>query len=839
VEVEAWCREHETIAMSRFGQSSLLDLGIKSHYAPHAVETSVFRPTPSKIREQLGVPDDGFLVMINAANKGNIPPRKAWGEMLLAFGMFAKRHDDAYLYIHSDLTGNSGVPLRVLLQTMPVGPDRISWAPQLPYRLGEIPQSTLAELYSASDVLLATSYGEGFGIPVIEAQACGLPVIVNNVTAQPELCGAGWQTRSQPFWDYTQGPVFFGVPLIESIVTSLEAAYEAKGDQALRDQAVAFAADYDADTVYERDWRPILADLETGLTKGPNREDAAQAEEAMRAVVTGAFGFIGKHLTDRLLADGWEVIAIDDGRNGTAQIEDRERLSVWNVAVEKADVLVPLDAIFHLAAPVGPVGVLRRGGQITREVVETSSRVASWAISAGCPLIDVSTSEVYGSGGADSEDDPCTFQAPTSARKEYAVAKLAAETMLRNTEGLDVRIIRPFNVAGPGQSAYGGFVIPRFIQQARLGMALTVYEPGTQQRSFTHVLDVVDGLILAYEKGTPGEVYNLGNPANDDDHPQLAQRVHRRHGSGRDHRDRRPEDTPRSGLPRGARQAAGPPRRPVHPRELGWRRPLRHPQRPPDAGLPRPRPRPPERGVVIPVLAIPALNRPDLLRRHLASIDVEVGRLFVIDNSPDGSMGDVASELGIEVVDVGHNLGVAASWNLAIKITPSAPWWLLANVDQEYAPDDLERLARDMADPEPRIACLYRFGAFGINAAAVERAGWFDENFVPIYCETRTTSTAARLQASRSSTSLPAPRSSTAAASPTGAIHAMPNATPRRTPQMSATTRRNGAARFAAVNGIRRRLIAVVPWLTGHSSSAASGPKAGETTAVRIPMERR
>jgi nucleoside-diphosphate-sugar epimerase len=70
----------------------------------------------------------------------------------------------------------------------------------------------------------------------------------------------------------------------------------------------------------------------------------------------------------------------------------------------------------------------------------------------GCPLIDVSTSEVYGSGGADSEDDVCTFQAPTSARKEYAVAKLAAETMLRNTAGLDVRIVRPFNVAGPRQS---------------------------------------------------------------------------------------------------------------------------------------------------------------------------------------------------------------------------------------------------------------------------------------------------------------------------------------------------------------------------------------------------
>jgi len=124
----------------------------------------------------------------------------------------------------------------------------------------------------------------------------------------------------------------------------------------------------------------------------------------MRAVVTGSYGFIGSHLVDRLLSDGWEVIGVDDGRNGTAAIDGREGLTVWHTAVERADVLIPVDAIFHLAAPVGPVGVLRRGGQITREVVDASAKVAAWAIHSGCPLIDVSTSEVYGSGAADSED---------------------------------------------------------------------------------------------------------------------------------------------------------------------------------------------------------------------------------------------------------------------------------------------------------------------------------------------------------------------------------------------------------------------------------------------------
>src|SRR5436853_6938489 len=114
----------------------------------------------------------------------------------------------------------------------------------------------------------------------------------------------------------------------------------------------------------------------------------------MRAVVTGGAGFIGSHLVDRLLADGWDVLSIDDGRNGAPVGPSEGRLSVWNAAVETADVFLNLDAVFHLAAPVGPVGVLRRGGQITKEVVETSSRVAAWAMRAGCPLIDVSTSEV-------------------------------------------------------------------------------------------------------------------------------------------------------------------------------------------------------------------------------------------------------------------------------------------------------------------------------------------------------------------------------------------------------------------------------------------------------------
>ena len=104
------------------------------------------------------------------------------------------------------------------------------------------------------------------------------------------------------------------------------------------------------------------------------------------------------------------------------------------------------------------------------------------------------------------------FEPGYSARREYAVSKLAAETMLLGMGG-DVRIVRPFNVAGPGQRAEGGFVVPRFLGQARDGLPLTVYAPGTQLRAFTHVLDIVDGIVRAGRPGVAGE-WNLGNPDN-------------------------------------------------------------------------------------------------------------------------------------------------------------------------------------------------------------------------------------------------------------------------------------------------------------------------------------
>lgn len=286
-EVEGWARKHPVIAMSRFGQQAFAERGIVAPYAPHALDLNVWRPTPAlgdgrTVREALGIPTDAFVVMINAANKGNVPPRKAWGEMLTALGRFMRDHADVFAYIHTDIAGHyGGISIPVALQAADIPPERVRFPDQFFNLMGMIPQSVMAAHYSDADVLLASSMGEGFGIPVIEAQACGTPVIINDFSAQPELLGAGWKTANQPYWDFTQGS-YFAVPFIDSIRDALEQAYTARGDATLAEQAIAKAAEYEADVVFERYWKPILADLADQLTppKVTRRQRRAKRRKA-------------------------------------------------------------------------------------------------------------------------------------------------------------------------------------------------------------------------------------------------------------------------------------------------------------------------------------------------------------------------------------------------------------------------------------------------------------------------------------------------------------------------------------------------------------------------------
>jgi glycosyltransferase involved in cell wall biosynthesis len=121
----------------------------------------------------------------------------------------------------------------------------------------------MARLYSAFDVLLNPSYGEGFGIPIVEAQACGTPVIVSDWTSMPELVGAGWKVDGEPWYDPDEdrGEAFLLAPSVSEILDALENAYEARGDKDVRGAAREFAVGYDADLVTDKYWKPALETL--------------------------------------------------------------------------------------------------------------------------------------------------------------------------------------------------------------------------------------------------------------------------------------------------------------------------------------------------------------------------------------------------------------------------------------------------------------------------------------------------------------------------------------------------------------------------------------------------
>jgi glycosyltransferase involved in cell wall biosynthesis len=267
-DVLAWCKRPNVtpIAMSRFGEQMLTDADIECLYAPHAIDTKVFKPSKSitmadgrkmLAREFMEVPQDAFVVGVNSANKGGQHGynRKAFPEMFLAFGMWAKKRTDAVLYVHTEAKGAmGGIDLRALAKACGIDDDRIVFVDQYAHRLG-IPNEVLAAIYSSMDVFLQTSMGEGFGIPAIEAQACGVPAILSDFTAQPELLGDGWLVQGQPVWDQSQKSWWL-TPNVGSIIEALEAAY-ARG-QGTSTKAIDFAASYDADKVYAKYWRPIL-----------------------------------------------------------------------------------------------------------------------------------------------------------------------------------------------------------------------------------------------------------------------------------------------------------------------------------------------------------------------------------------------------------------------------------------------------------------------------------------------------------------------------------------------------------------------------------------------------
>jgi UDP-glucose 4-epimerase len=243
----------------------------------------------------------------------------------------------------------------------------------------------------------------------------------------------------------------------------------------------------------------------------------------MRVLITGALGFVGSHLADAYLARGDDVYGIDNHSGNVIGAIDG--MQDWNMDVR--DIINPegwpeVDLVVHAASPVGPVALLSRES-IVAEIIESTQAVLRFCEWRKVPLINISTSEVYGFSGTYRETDACRIPHRLTHRIQYAAGKLAAEHLVR-TSPVESVTVRPFNVAGPRQDRSKGFVLPTFCEQALAGEKLTVFDRGDQERALTAVWDIVD-FILSAKPSPLAPVVNVGNPGNRVTVLHLAHRV--------------------------------------------------------------------------------------------------------------------------------------------------------------------------------------------------------------------------------------------------------------------------------------------------------------------------
>ena len=276
------------IAMSRHGEYEFKVEGLDPAYIPLAVDTNVYKPTPTATidgrtvtgRQFLEVPEDAFLVGMVGMNK-DPHDRKGFGPAFQAFAEFHKTHPKAILFVHTEKSGTGGgINLPELARFCGIPDTAIRFTNQYAYMIG-FPPPLMALMYSAFNVLLQPSAGEGFGVPLIEAQACGTPVITTNFTAQAELVGAGWKVGGERQWDDASRAWYIRASITE-LVDRLDRAYRTDL-KAMASDAISFAAGYDADHVYDTYWRPYLQTLDTRPPAvKPKMKDVAVLVPAMQ-----------------------------------------------------------------------------------------------------------------------------------------------------------------------------------------------------------------------------------------------------------------------------------------------------------------------------------------------------------------------------------------------------------------------------------------------------------------------------------------------------------------------------------------------------------------------------
>lgn len=240
----------------------------------------------------------------------------------------------------------------------------------------------------------------------------------------------------------------------------------------------------------------------------------------MKALITGGAGFLGSHLSRRLLDEGWEVLVLDSlltgNRDNISELEGRDGFTFRDHDVTNhLDVEGDLDWVFHLASPASPVDYLEHPIHTLKVGAIGTMNALGLAKAKGASFFLASTSEVYGDPKEHPQRESYWGNVnPIGPRGVYDEAKRFAEAMTtayNRAHGVDIRIVRIFNTFGPRMRRQDGRAVPNFIDQALHGRPLTVHGDGTQTRSLCYVDDLIEGFWRLAGSGVTDPV-NLGNP---------------------------------------------------------------------------------------------------------------------------------------------------------------------------------------------------------------------------------------------------------------------------------------------------------------------------------------
>jgi glycosyltransferase involved in cell wall biosynthesis len=283
------------ITMSKHASGEMDKAGLEYSYAPCAIDTTIFKPQPmAESREELKFPADKFMVGMVAMNKGN-PSRKAFHQNIAAFAALQKMYGDCVMYLHTmDGTRIPTETENLVEYCKALGLSYgyafkddcsnvdVIFADQYGMAIGYTPDM-MAKIYSSLDVHCGVTRGEGFGIPIIEAQACGCPVIVGDWSSMPELVFSGWKVPKEDADPcFTPLNAFQYIPRVAGIADKLNKAYQMRGNQDYRHRAVAGVDSYDIEKVIQKHWLPTLDKIQAKMDATPKADNLTQNLNVLR-----------------------------------------------------------------------------------------------------------------------------------------------------------------------------------------------------------------------------------------------------------------------------------------------------------------------------------------------------------------------------------------------------------------------------------------------------------------------------------------------------------------------------------------------------------------------------